>query len=101
MGTSSGVENSGYTGSYGTSLYSSGFLIGSAAAANVVHAYICITKVTGNTWVAATTAALSNTASTAVGAGTKTLSGTLDRVRITTVNGTDTFDAGTINILYE
>jgi len=30
-----------------------------------------------------------------------TLSGTLDRVRITTVNGTDTFDAGTINILYE
>ena len=33
--------------------------------------------------------------------GTKTLSGTLDRVRITTVNGTDTFDAGSINILYE
>jgi hypothetical protein len=29
------------------------------------------------------------------------LSGTLDRVRITTVNGTDTFDAGSINILYE
>lgn len=29
------------------------------------------------------------------------LSGALDRVRITTVNGTDTFDAGTINILYE
>jgi len=34
-------------------------------------------------------------------AGTITLSGTLDRVRITTVNGTDTFDAGSINILYE
>jgi hypothetical protein len=33
--------------------------------------------------------------------GSKTLSGTLDRVRITTVNGTDTFDAGTVNILYE
>jgi hypothetical protein len=29
------------------------------------------------------------------------LSGTLDRVRITTANGTDTFDAGSINILYE
>jgi hypothetical protein len=27
--------------------------------------------------------------------------GALDRVRITTVNGTDTFDAGSINILYE
>ena len=35
------------------------------------------------------------------GAGSKTTSGTLDRVRITTVNGTDTFDAGSINILYE
>jgi hypothetical protein len=34
-------------------------------------------------------------------AGSKTLSGTLDRVRITTANGTDTFDAGSINILYE
>jgi hypothetical protein len=29
------------------------------------------------------------------------ISGTLDRVRITTVNGTDTFDAGTINIMWE
>ena len=27
--------------------------------------------------------------------------GALDRLRITTVNGTDTFDAGTVNILYE
>jgi hypothetical protein len=33
--------------------------------------------------------------------GVKTLSATLDRVRITTVNGTDTFDAGSINILFE
>jgi hypothetical protein len=33
--------------------------------------------------------------------GLLALSGTLDRVRITTVNGTDTFDAGSINILYE
>jgi hypothetical protein len=37
--------------------------------------------------------------------GSKTLTGALDRVRITTVNGTDTFDtipsAGSINILYE
>jgi len=33
--------------------------------------------------------------------GSKTTSGALDRVRITTVNGTDTFDAGSINILYE
>ena len=34
-------------------------------------------------------------------AGIKTTSGALDRLRITTSNGTDTFDAGSINILYE
>jgi len=34
-------------------------------------------------------------------AGSKSLSTTLDRIRITTVNGTDDFDAGSINILYE
>jgi hypothetical protein len=34
-------------------------------------------------------------------AGAVTLGGVLDRIRITTVNGTDTFDAGSINILYE
>jgi hypothetical protein len=33
--------------------------------------------------------------------GTVTLSGALDRVRLTTTNGTDTFDAGSVNILYE
>jgi len=36
-----------------------------------------------------------------ISTGTITLGGALDRVRITTVNGTDTFDAGSINILYE
>ena len=35
------------------------------------------------------------------GGGTKTLAGILDRIRITTVGGTDTFDAGKINIMYE
>jgi hypothetical protein len=34
-------------------------------------------------------------------AGYLALASALDRVRITTVNGTDTFDAGTVNILYE
>jgi hypothetical protein len=38
---------------------------------------------------------------TLLGGGQIGLSGVLDRVRITTANGTDTFDLGTINILYE
>ena len=35
------------------------------------------------------------------GGGSVTLSGLLDRVRITTTSGSDTFDAGSINIMYE
>jgi len=35
------------------------------------------------------------------GGGSKTLTGTLDRIRLTTVNGTDTFDAGSFNLLLE
>lgn len=34
-------------------------------------------------------------------AGGVSLSGTLDRVRLTTVNGTDTFDAGSVNVAWE
>jgi hypothetical protein len=42
---------------------------------------------TGVSWVIAT--------------GSKTLSAELTTVRITTVNGTDTFDAGTVNVSWE
>jgi hypothetical protein len=54
-----------------------------------------------NLWVASGVFAGSDSATNTTSAGTKTLSGAIDRVRITTVNGTDTFDAGSINILYE
>jgi hypothetical protein len=43
----------------------------------------------------------SNDNGVTIGTGSLALGGTLDRVRITTVNGTDTFDAGSINIMYE
>ena len=35
------------------------------------------------------------------GGGNVTLSGTLDRIRLTTTNGTDVFDGGSVNIVYE
>ena len=58
-----------------------------------------------NTWVSsgnlANTTNVASNGSSHLSAGNRALSGALDRVRITTVNGTDTFDAGSINILYE
>jgi hypothetical protein len=62
---------------------------------------ICSLLDTSNTWSSFHSMALSNLANTLNGAGSVTLSATLDRIRITTVNGTDTFDAGSINIAYE
>ena len=59
-----------------------------------------ISAMGSNVWTAQSIA-WNGSAQHQMGAGTKTLSGTLDRVRITTVNGTDTFDAGSVNILYE
>jgi hypothetical protein len=45
--------------------------------------------------------ALSDATRALFGSGNVTLGGTLDRLRVTTVGGTDTFDAGSINIIYE
>ena len=54
-----------------------------------------------NIWCVAGTLSPNGTNALSSMSGSKTLSGTLDRVRITTVSGTDTFDAGSINILME
>jgi hypothetical protein len=53
-----------------------------------------------NTWIAS--GLLTNSFPSIIWTGGNTgLSGSLDRVRITTSNGTDLFNAGTINISYE
>jgi len=82
--------------------FSTGFLTdGGANAAALRYGQIVLTLLTGNTWVEAGIVSRSDSASTATSAGVIALSGTLDRVIVTTVNGTDTFDAGSINIQYE
>jgi hypothetical protein len=58
-------------------------------------------NISGNVWVADGVFARSDASTTGTVAGTKTLSDTLTQVRITTVSGTGTFDAGSINIMYE
>jgi hypothetical protein len=111
LGDSGGVENTGYAGAssttsggaIGTSAFTTGFQMAQSSAAGRNYSgtlTITLQETSTNTWVATgifgdTGAVLSLTA------GTKALSATLDRVRLTTVNGTDTFDAGTVNITYE
>ena len=62
-------------------------------------ATICL--VGSNVWASSSTMADVTNGQVHFGAGSLSLGGTLDRVRVTTVGGTATFDAGTINILYE
>jgi hypothetical protein len=112
LGDSGGVETTGYAGT------NSAIATASASSANstggfdfntqqttnaILHgsAVLSLLNASTNTWVC--NAALMDSAATysSLTGGSKSLSDTLTQVRITTVNGTDTFDAGTINIQYE
>jgi len=79
----------------------SGYLLNSNIAAAIQSGNIFISLFGNNAYVASGSIGNSTTPATIVMGGTVALSGVLDRVRITTVNGTDTFDAGSINIMYE
>ena len=110
LGTSSGVEATGYLGA-STALAAGASSVNSTtgfplnvnnSASNIVHGAvtICLINSTTYSWVAFGVVGQSDTARTATVGGSKSLASTLTRVRITS-NGTDTFDAGSINILYE
>lgn len=106
LGDSGGFETTGYSsgaqnGINAPAFFSAGFPVESGGAAAWARGGQLIMSLVGsNTWVYSScmTAAASQII---FGSGVKTLSDTLTQVRITTVNGTDTFDAGTINIMWE
>lgn len=110
LGDSGGVENTGYLSvgtflgsSVGGTNYTTGFGLPMSSSSHVGQGLIILSNLNGNGWTANGSLAGSGSAAGFIysTSGAKTLSATLDRVRITTVNGTDTFDAGSINILYE
>jgi hypothetical protein len=107
---SSTIENSGYSGSISQSAastyFTTGFLARYNQAAAATHSGLMTLVTSGsNLWVENSVVGTTATNDTASGAGFKTIGGTLNQIRITTVNGLDTFDttpsAGTINLLLE
>ena len=84
-----------------TSATAVGYNFGTNSTADAINGIMTIASFGSNVWVSSHAAYANSTPQGVFGGGTVTLSGTLDRVRITTVGGTDTFDAGSINILYE
>jgi hypothetical protein len=112
IGTSGGIQTTAYVSNTATipnstpasTAVTTGFGLNANVAATVTmfgsFQLNLLDNATG-IWACAGLLARGDAVATYAFAGGKTLSGTLDRVRITTVNGTDTFDAGSINILFE
>jgi hypothetical protein len=112
LGDSGGIETSGYVGATGLSQFgtsgsgvlSVGFTTdGNATLSGSMVRYgsVVIANIASNTWIAQGCVGDTNFERVGVVGGSKSLSAALDRVRLTTVNGTDTFDAGSVNIMYE
>jgi hypothetical protein len=107
---SGSVTTTGYTGQGGYILNTtassnvastSGIVFANAGIVSLLYGQCVLTLQTGNTWVGCVNASQTGTTCVMWSSGSVSLGGALDRIRITTANGTDTFDAGSINILYE
>ena len=113
LGDAGGFETTGYlsagayiaTGAAASTAFTTGFGIqnGGGGSGTITHGAMIISQQNSatNTWAAIGNFINSDSARTLYMAGVKPLSDVLTQVRITTVNGTDTFDAGTVNILWE
>jgi hypothetical protein len=114
LGDSGGIETTSYVSQVASvfsstnnttrgSSFTTGFgLYGNPSDATYAFTgVLSIFNITGTTFLASGSSLESTNPSASTLSGSKTLSATLDRVRITTVGGTETFDAGSINILYE
>ena len=100
--TTSGYISASATQSGTGTSSTAGFLVaGSVAAADTYYGNAIINNITGNAWVETSMCNINASGGLRYGSGGVTLGGVLDRVRVTTANGTDTFDAGSINIMYE
>jgi hypothetical protein len=101
------ITTSGYASSSGSiaaaaAASTAGFIQSqNIAAASLYCGTSQIFLVSGNTYANSGLLSTTTASFNFISGGNITLSGTLDRVRITTVNGTDTFDAGSINLLLE
>lgn len=109
LGDSGGIENTGYISNsiapfVGSPYISSansttGMCVYNSSSPSTSDGMLRLNILQGTTWLSDHIMSVANIG--VLGSSSKSLSSTLDRIRVTTVNGTDTFDAGQINVLYE
>jgi hypothetical protein len=111
LGTAGGYVTSGYTGN-GSSCGNSGswtlanattgfFTDGSGASNYVRNGIALLCNVTSNSWVYSGTYGVSTASIASVAGGSLSLGAQITSIRLTTVNGTDTFTAGSVNVFWE
>jgi hypothetical protein len=113
LGTSGGFVTSGYSSNFGFINSASGvagavatttglYVCQFAANTDTVSSVVVINNFSANIWgYSGTGSRTGNVGAFYYSAIPQSLSGALTQIRLTTVNGTDTFDAGSVNILYE
>jgi hypothetical protein len=104
LGTAGGLETTGYTSSatditLASTSSTTGFVTTSNAGGQSLNTYWTINKITGNQWICSHNGTLNNS-QWIVGTGIKTLAGQLTQLAIT-FTGADTYNGGTVNIMYE
>jgi hypothetical protein len=104
IGDAGGIEATGYAlGTSNAATSTTEFLLtgGSSANAGVYHGGATLVLLGSNTWSVQGVVGRSDASASFIVGGSKTLSDTLTQVRLKSGNGTDTFDAGSINLLWE
>lgn len=81
--------------------FTAGFGINSGSAANILHGVLEIDLLNAGNYVAKGAFSASNTGNLFLTAGSLALAAVVDRIRVTTTGGTDTFDAGLITVTWE
>jgi len=107
LGDSGGIETSGYicnswTANTNNTASTAGFLLGGSGGGTWERSGIAtICTISSNRWQFAYAGSAGSAGGAEVGGGSKSTSATLDRLQITTINGSDAFDAGSVNISWE
>jgi hypothetical protein len=97
-GYTAGADNTAGTG---VTTSTAGFIVTrSNTAAALTYGQLIATNMGGNLWVYSSVV-YNTIPRMMMGGGSKTFSGAIDRLRLTTVGGADTFDLGSVNLLLE
>lgn len=102
LSNAGGVNNAGAIGSAAV-IIATGFQFTiSSGASDIWHGQMNLMLLDSatNSWVASGAFTSSGGTAAMFAAGSKALAGALDRIRLTTINGTDAFDAGLVGVVY-